>query len=91
MTHADMTDLQAVGRDAQAARREFILKDDQHAAWNYINTLENGRVDFVLDNAGFEVRRTFTRLLSITEYRLHPQLFTDFLFADVQDCIPLIS
>ena len=55
MSQADIADLQAVGRDAQAARREFILKDDQHAVWDYIRTLKNSRVDFVLDNAGFEV------------------------------------
>lgn len=82
MTHADIADLQSVGREAQAARLEFILKDDQHAVWNYINTLENGRVDFVLDNAGFEVSHAPMRAQVIAEYRSRMQLFTDFVFAD---------
>lgn len=56
LTLDDIASLQTVGRDAQAARKHFILKDDQHKVWEYIRTLKDGRVDFVLDNAGFEVR-----------------------------------
>ncbi|KAA1475715.1 DUF89 domain-containing protein [Dentipellis sp. KUC8613] len=59
MSHEDIQHLQTVGREAQEARKEFILKDDQKAAWEYIKTLRNGRVDFVLDNAGFEVFTDF--------------------------------
>ena len=55
MTHEDIQHLQSVGKEAQQARQEFILKDDQHKVWDYIKTLHGGRVDFVLDNAGFEV------------------------------------
>lgn len=50
MSHADIQNLQSVGKEAQAARKEFILKDDQEAVWEYIKTLRDGRVDFVLDN-----------------------------------------
>ncbi|EMD35051.1 hypothetical protein CERSUDRAFT_116552 [Gelatoporia subvermispora B] len=66
ITHDDIQNLQSVGRDAQAARKQYILRDDQDKVWAHLQSLSgsNGsRVDFVLDNAGFE-------------------LFTDFVFAD---------
>lgn len=50
MTPEDIENLQAIGRDAQNARKEFILKDDQSAAWEHITTLKDARIDFVLDN-----------------------------------------
>ena len=50
MTPEDIEHLQTIGRDAQNARREFILKDDQDAAWQHITTLNEARIDFVLDN-----------------------------------------
>ncbi|KAI9459850.1 DUF89 domain-containing protein [Lactarius psammicola] len=55
MTPEDIEHLQTIGRDAQDARKEFILKDDQDAAWQHITTLKDVRIDFVLDNAGFEL------------------------------------
>ncbi|RDX41169.1 DUF89 domain-containing protein [Lentinus brumalis] len=66
LTHEDIQHLQSVGKDAQAARAEYILRDDQEKVWNHLMSLAgkaDSRVDFVLDNAGFE-------------------LFTDFVFAD---------
>ncbi|KAH9982017.1 hypothetical protein BJV74DRAFT_852635 [Russula compacta] len=60
MTLEDIERLQAIGRDAQDARKEFILKDDQSVAWEHITTLKDARIDFVLDNAGFEL---FTDLI----------------------------
>ncbi|KAL6308789.1 DUF89 domain-containing protein [Sparassis latifolia] len=66
ITHEDIQHLQSVGRDAQAARKEFTLKDDQDQVWEHLTSLGKNagtRVDFILDNAGFE-------------------LFTDFVFAD---------
>ncbi|EIM84187.1 DUF89 domain-containing protein [Stereum hirsutum FP-91666 SS1] len=60
MSHSDIQDLQTVGKDAQAARKEFILKDDQERVWDHIKTLSpDSRVDFVLDNAGFELFTDF--------------------------------
>jgi hypothetical protein len=50
MTPEDIEHLQTIGRDAQDARKEFILKDDQSAAWEHITTLKDARIDFVLDN-----------------------------------------
>jgi len=60
MTPEDIEHLQTTGRDAQDARKEYILKDDQNAAWEHITTLKDARIDFVLDNAGFEL---FTDLI----------------------------
>lgn len=50
MTPEDIEHLQTIGRDAQAARKEFILKDDQSVVWEHITTLKDARIDFVLDN-----------------------------------------
>ncbi|TBU44588.1 hypothetical protein BD309DRAFT_957998 [Dichomitus squalens] len=66
LSHEDIQHLQSVGRDAQAARAEYILHDDQEKVWQHLTSLAgktDSRIDFVLDNAGFE-------------------LFTDFVFAD---------
>lgn len=50
MTHDDIKHLQSVGRDAQAARKEYILTDDQDKVWGHLATLKDARIDFVLDN-----------------------------------------
>ncbi|KAG5651833.1 hypothetical protein H0H81_007265, partial [Sphagnurus paluster] len=55
MSAEDIAHLQSVGEDAQAARKQFILKDDQEILWNHLSSLKNGRVDFILDNSGFEL------------------------------------
>ncbi|RPD77052.1 DUF89-domain-containing protein [Lentinus tigrinus ALCF2SS1-7] len=66
LSHEDIQHLQTVGKDAQAARAQYILRDEQEKVWSHLTSLagkKDSRVDFVLDNAGFE-------------------LFTDFVFAD---------
>lgn len=50
LSQADIQHLQSVGKDAQAARQQFILRDDEEPVWKHIQTLKDGRVDFVLDN-----------------------------------------
>ncbi|KAL0575469.1 Hairy/enhancer-of-split with YRPW motif protein 2 [Marasmius crinis-equi] len=58
LTHMSLSDiekLQTVEKEAQSARKEFILKDDQEQVWDHVKALKDGRVDFILDNAGFEV------------------------------------
>ncbi len=47
---SDIEHLQSVGKDAQAARQAFILKDDQDTVWKHIQSVMDGRIDFVLDN-----------------------------------------
>ena len=56
MTHEDIQHLQSVGKEAQQARQEFILKDDQNAVWEHVKTLKDARVDFVLDNGAWPLR-----------------------------------
>jgi hypothetical protein len=54
LTHlsaAEITELQS----AQESRKDFILRDDADAVWNHLQTAKDGRVDWVLDNAGYEV------------------------------------
>jgi uncharacterized protein with ATP-grasp and redox domains len=55
MSQEDIQRLQAVEKDHLAKRREFILVDDTEKLWQKIKSLNGGRVDFVLDNSGFEV------------------------------------
>ncbi|KAJ7578990.1 DUF89 domain-containing protein [Mycena floridula] len=54
LTHisvADIERLQSASKDRQA----FILRDDQEQVWKHIQSLKQDRIDFVLDNAGFEL------------------------------------
>ncbi|KAF9529042.1 DUF89 domain-containing protein [Crepidotus variabilis] len=55
ISEEDIQHLQSVGKDAQAERAKFILKDDQKAVWQHLQTLKDARIDFVLDNSGFEL------------------------------------
>jgi len=55
LSEDDIRHLQSVGKDAQAARKQFILKDDQEVIWNQLKSLRGDRIDFVLDNSGFEL------------------------------------
>ena len=55
MTEEDIRNLQTVEKEAQAARSKFILKDDQQKVWNHLEAQNGARVDFVLDNSGFEL------------------------------------
>lgn len=88
MTHEDIQNLQSVGREAQAARKEFILRDDQDNVWEHLsnNQGEKKRIDFVLDNAGFELFTDFVFadfLVTYTPYVskvvFHPKLIPWFV------------
>ncbi|TCD59952.1 hypothetical protein EIP91_011016 [Steccherinum ochraceum] len=88
MSHEDIANLQSVGKDAQAARKEYILKDDQEAVWQHLKTLKdtNAKIDFVLDNAGFELFTDFVFadfLVTYTPYAsrvvFHPKLIPWFV------------
>ena len=52
MSHDDIQRLQARTKDEAA---DYILRDDLPLAWSVLSHLQGGRVDFVLDNAGFEL------------------------------------
>ncbi|KAI0072176.1 DUF89 domain-containing protein [Panus rudis PR-1116 ss-1] len=99
LSHEDIAHLQSVGRDAQAARKEFILKDDQDKVWNHLTSLKNAQVDFVLDNAGFELFTDFvfadffvTYTPYVSKVVFHPKLIpwfvSDVTPADFQTTIP---
>ncbi|KAG2229726.1 hypothetical protein BDF21DRAFT_116454 [Thamnidium elegans] len=55
MTQEDIQRLQAIEKDLLAERRKFILVDDTEKLWQKLKSLQGGRIDFVLDNSGFEV------------------------------------
>ncbi|SNX86661.1 uncharacterized protein MEPE_05370 [Melanopsichium pennsylvanicum] len=55
LSYSDLQALQTTGREQQEARSKFILANHLDQAWNKISSLKAGRVDIVLDNAGFEL------------------------------------
>ncbi|KAN0062846.1 Hairy/enhancer-of-split with YRPW motif protein 2 [Thecaphora frezii] len=55
LSYADLQALQTTGKEQQEARAKFILSNDLDKAWKQISSLDNGRIDIVLDNAGFEL------------------------------------
>ena len=55
MTEEDIKRLQSTGGDALAATEKNILGNNLTDLWEVVSTLEGGRIDFVLDNAGFEL------------------------------------
>jgi hypothetical protein len=55
LSEDDIRHLQSVGKDAQAARKQFILKDDQEAIWNHLQSLRGDQIDFVLDNCALSL------------------------------------
>lgn len=55
LKYEDLQKLQAVGAQAQAEQAKMILRNDLPKAWYLLKGLTGGRVDIVLDNAGFEL------------------------------------
>ncbi|KAJ2915869.1 hypothetical protein MD484_g4554, partial [Candolleomyces efflorescens] len=102
LTEEDIRNLQTVEKDAQEARSKFILKDDQRAVWDHVKTLNGAQVDFVLDNAGFEL---FTDLVfadflvtytpHVDSVVFHPKIIpwfvSDVLPQDFSETLQLLS
>jgi len=55
MSEDDIKKLQSTGGDHLAATEKNILGNHLEDLWDTVKSLKGGRVDFVLDNAGFEL------------------------------------
>ena len=55
MSEEDIKKLQSTGGDQLAATEKNILGNHTEELWETVKSLNGGRVDFVLDNAGFEL------------------------------------
>ncbi|CAO3610807.1 unnamed protein product [Cunninghamella blakesleeana] len=55
MTEEDIKRLQATEKEKLAEQLKFVLVNNIDQVWNKLKDLQNGRIDFVLDNSGFEV------------------------------------
>lgn len=55
LNYADLQKLQATNADQRKAKKQFVLVNQLNEAWDSIRLMENGQVDIVLDNAGFEL------------------------------------
>ncbi|KAI9031698.1 hypothetical protein CLU79DRAFT_785152 [Phycomyces nitens] len=55
MTEEDIKRLQATEKHRLEEQRKFIVVDHIDKLWEQLETLENGKIEFVLDNSGFEV------------------------------------
>ncbi|KAH8923345.1 DUF89-domain-containing protein [Atractiella rhizophila] len=55
MTEEDIKKLQSTGGDHLAATEQNILGNHKQEIWDVVSKMKGGRIDFVLDNAGFEL------------------------------------
>ncbi|PPQ64905.1 hypothetical protein CVT24_008245 [Panaeolus cyanescens] len=55
LSHDDIQKLQTVEKEARSARSKFILRDDEEPVWKHLEGQKDARIDFVLDNSGFEL------------------------------------
>jgi len=55
LDYKDIQALQSVGKIAQAASMDHILRNDSQQVWESLKDLRNAQIDVVLDNSGFEV------------------------------------
>lgn len=85
MSYQDLQALQATGAKEQEKRRRFILSDSFDDVWAHLRTRraqhlkedgKAGRIDFVLDNAGFELISD----LAFAEWLLHNHFASEVVF-----------
>lgn len=55
MTEEDIKKLQSTGGEHLAATEVNILGNNMSELWNLVKNMKDGRIDFILDNAGFEL------------------------------------
>lgn len=55
MTEEDIKKLQSTGGDHLADTEKNILGNHLEGIWDVVKFMDGGRIDFVLDNAGFEL------------------------------------
>lgn len=55
MTEDDIKNLQSTGGDHLAETEKNIIGNNLPELWNLVKTFKGARIDFVLDNAGFEL------------------------------------
>lgn len=55
MTEEDIKKLQSTGGDHLADTEKNILGNHLDGVWDVVKSMKGGRIDFVLDNAGFEL------------------------------------
>ncbi|KDN53628.1 DUF89-domain-containing protein [Tilletiaria anomala UBC 951] len=55
MTEEDIRNLQSTGGEHLADTEKNILGNHLEQLWSLLGKMKNGRIDFVLDNAGFEL------------------------------------
>lgn len=55
MTEEDIKNLQSTGGEHLAATEKNILGNHLDRLWKLVSNMKGGRIDFVLDNAGFEL------------------------------------
>lgn len=55
LNYADLQKLQATSAEHRKEKQQFVLVNHLANAWDALRSMDHGRVDIVLDNAGFEL------------------------------------
>ena len=55
LNYADLQKLQATSAEHRKEKQQFVLVNQLADAWDAMRSMDHGRVDIVLDNAGFEL------------------------------------
>lgn len=71
LTHLSASEIQQL-QSAQESRKDFILRDDADAVWKHLETLQDGKVDWALDNAGYEVSQFCVFPYHLAERNIFP-------------------